>query len=130
MNDHPHNLAWFAKHRKEIYSFVRPLRISIEAKKRILLIVAEVKAGKKEIVECIKQDYPSLKAYYITSLNRKDVKNQQIELAQYDIETSPEPAEPGTPAVPDSPGLDTAPISSRIFDMSDSFTSLSISPPI
>ena len=87
MNDHPHNLAWFAKHRKEIYSFVRPLRISIEAKKRILLIVAEVKAGKKEIVECIKQDYPSLKAYYITSLNRKDVKNQQIELAQYDIET-------------------------------------------
>lgn len=80
-------MAWFSTERKEIFNFVRKLRLSIDAKKRLILVIAQVKAGKKEIVECIKLEYPGFKAYYITSLNRKDVKNQQDELAKYEIET-------------------------------------------
>ena len=87
MSDHPHTMSWFSKERKEIVSFVKKLKVSMEAKKRLLLVIAQVKAGKKEIVECIKLEYPDFKAYYITSLNRKDVKNQQEELAKYEIET-------------------------------------------
>lgn len=87
MSEHPHSIGWFSKERKEIFNFVRRLKISIEAKKRLLLVIAQVKAGKKEIVECIKLEYPDCKACYLTSLNRKDVKNQQVELARYGIET-------------------------------------------
>lgn len=87
MSEHPHNREWFISKRKEIHTFVSKIDESIENGKRIILAEAEVKAGKKEIVECIKTENPDIKGYYITSLNRKDVKNQKDELALYGIET-------------------------------------------
>jgi hypothetical protein len=84
---HPHNKVWFYRERKEIYNFVKNLKVSIAAKKRLLLLVAPVKAGKREITECIKNELPDYTGYYLTSLNRKDVKNQQEELEKYNIQT-------------------------------------------
>lgn len=85
--EHPRKPDYFQKDRKEIYHFVRKLRTSIANKKRLLLVIAEVKAGKREISEALKVEFPGKKGYYFTSLNRKDVQLQKAELEKYEIET-------------------------------------------
>jgi hypothetical protein len=79
--------GWFRQHRKEIYKFAEDVKKTEQSGKRIMLVVAPVKAGKKEITECVKLEYPDYKAYYLTSLSRKDVKQQQNTLSKYGIET-------------------------------------------
>ena len=85
--EHPHPKGWFSQNRKEICTFTNDVKRLIHVNKRIILVVAPVKAGKREITECVKLEYPDYAAYYLTSLARKDVKKQQVELSKYGIET-------------------------------------------
>jgi hypothetical protein len=86
---HPHSLLWFQNHRPEIHGFVaRELSELVAAGKRHVLVSAPVKSGKREIVEAIAQGFPlNTTHYFVTSLDRKDVKLQGVELATYGIRT-------------------------------------------
>lgn len=88
MENHPHSEHWFRINRPEIYTFCEAVIQHILNGYRHISIKAEVKVGKKEIVECLRilldSSYVLL---YATALNRKDVKNQQTELEKYKITT-------------------------------------------
>jgi len=90
---HPRTEAWFETNRPEIYDYCINYFIpAIINGKRFILTVADVKAGKREIVECcmviLNRMFPNkYKAYYLTSLNRKDVQAQKHELEKYGIDT-------------------------------------------
>lgn len=88
MEHHPHSAEWFRLHRPETYAFCQRIVQYIREGYRHISIKAPVKAGKREIVECLRvllgEDYSLL---YVTALNRKDVKNQRIELEKYKITT-------------------------------------------
>jgi len=85
---HPHPIAWFQAHRPEIHTFVsRDLATQVENGKRHINTKAPVKSGKREIVEYISRVFADMKHYFLTSLNRKDVKLQGVELSSYGIRT-------------------------------------------
>jgi hypothetical protein len=86
---HPHPLPWFNTWRTCIYNFVtRDLANLVAENKRHILVTAPVKSGKREIVEAISMVFPVNAAhYFVTSLDRKDVKLQSTELERYGIRT-------------------------------------------
>lgn len=84
---HPRSISWFERMRPEVVALVyQILQASLEGKRHIL-IKAQVKSGKKDIVECLSRLNRNGHVTYATALNRKDVKNQQEELVLYDIAT-------------------------------------------
>jgi len=86
---HPRPLHWFITWRTCIYNFVtRDLVNLVGENKRHVLVTAPVKSGKREIVEAISMAFPVNAAhYFVTSLDRKDVKLQATELERYGIRT-------------------------------------------
>jgi hypothetical protein len=85
---HPHPSTWFQANRPEIHNFVSvDLASQVRSGKRHINTKAPVKSGKREIVEDISQVFPSSSHYFLTSLNRKDVKLQAVELSTYGIRT-------------------------------------------
>ena len=85
---HPHPTAWFENNRREIHTFVSvDLATQINAGKRHINTKAPVKSGKREIVEAISRVFSTSASYFVTSLNRKDVKLQAVELDTYGIRT-------------------------------------------
>ena len=86
---HPHSLQWFADHRRCIYTFVMMMLVAlVNQGKRHILVTAPVKSGKREIVEAISCGFPTNTShYFVTSLDRKDVKLQAAELSRYGIRT-------------------------------------------
>jgi hypothetical protein len=86
---HPHPMPWFEANRREIYNFIATeLGELLAAGKRHILVYAPVKAGKRELAECISVSYRmNVTHYFVTSLNRKDVKTQKVELDRYGIRT-------------------------------------------
>lgn len=83
---HPHNLKWFEENRPEIHTFSSNIiSVMFDDGKRNILVRAPVKSGKREIVECIAKMVKH-KVVYITSFNRKDVKQQADEMESYGIE--------------------------------------------
>lgn len=88
MEHHPHSVDWFHSHRPEIYAFCEAIIQYIRDGYIHISVKAEVKVGKKEILECLRMLLDSTYIMlYTTSLNRKDVKNQQTELEKYSITT-------------------------------------------
>ena len=88
MARHPLPLTWFIQERETIHDFVtREVEAAIASGKRHLLAKAPVKAGKREIVECIAVAFRDSKVFYTTSLNRKDVARQKLELDMYGVST-------------------------------------------
>jgi hypothetical protein len=85
--EHPHSEEWFNRYRHEIFDFVGQVRHNVVEAKRNVLVEAPVKSGKREIVECLAASLPDYRVKYLTSLNRKDVKEQQEELEVYSIRT-------------------------------------------
>lgn len=83
---HPYTLAHFKEENNEVVEFVQNLRAQIDAGKRHILVKAPVKSGKRIMVEVIAVIL-GVPVRYITSLNRKDVKSQQAELAAYGVVT-------------------------------------------
>ena len=88
---HPHTAHWFSSNRSEIVAFGNDVILQIQAGKRHIAIKAPVKSGKREIVEYISARSKQLgmkhSMFYITALNRKDVKSQKEELEKYTINT-------------------------------------------
>jgi hypothetical protein len=86
---HPHSVPWFQTHRPEIYAFIGvSLAEQIAAGKRHVSVSAPVKSGKREQVEAAASIFSNnTRHYFITSLDRKDVKLQSIELSHYGIRT-------------------------------------------
>jgi hypothetical protein len=86
---HPHNEVWFRVKRPEIYHFCKDLIVpAIQNGSRHISIKAHVKCGKREIVECLQVILgSSYRLFYITALNRLDIKDQQEELREYGIST-------------------------------------------
>jgi len=85
---HPHPIGWFQSQRSHIHTFCNTVFREIQRGMNHILIKAQVKSGKKDIVECIAQlGAPQTKVFYVTALDRKDVKKQKEELASYGVET-------------------------------------------
>ena len=85
---HPHPIEWFQTNRPEIHSFVSgDLATCVANGKRHINTQAPVKSGKREIVEYISRVFSTTSHYFLTSLNRKDVKLQGVELSTYGIRT-------------------------------------------
>jgi len=84
---HPRPAGWFQENRAEICGFIADVRTAIEDHKRHVLVKAPVKSGKRELVEYMSVALSAYSVKYITSLNRKDVKNQKEELEMYGIST-------------------------------------------
>ena len=85
---HPHQIGWFQSMRSHIHTFCNEVVREIQRGMNHILIKAQVKSGKKDIVECISQlVVPQTKVFYATALDRKDVKKQKEELAMYGVET-------------------------------------------
>jgi len=85
---HPHVIGWFDVRRIEISNFCTGIVGKIREGINHLLVKAQVKSGKKDIVECLAVLVaPSTKVFYVTALNRKDVKKQVEELALYGVAT-------------------------------------------
>lgn len=82
----PFSIDHFESECPEIVAFVRELNEHVRAGKRHIGVKAPVKSGKKIIVEVI-AILLGVRVKYITSLNRKDVKSQQAELATYNVMT-------------------------------------------
>lgn len=83
---HPYTVAYFGEKFPEISQFVDGIMEQVVAGKRNIGVKADVKSGKRNMVEVIalKSGSP---VKYVTSLNRKDVKSQQTELKTYGVET-------------------------------------------
>lgn len=77
---------YFLNERSSIVNFIGVIDTHIAAGKRIIGIDAGVKCGKKEMAQCVSLFYPNAAHFYVTALNRKDVKKQQGELASYGIQ--------------------------------------------
>lgn len=84
--EHPMTLEQFSAMAPEIIALVTLILAHYKAGKRHILIRAPVKSGKRIMVEVIRLMF-NLPTKYITSLNRKDVKEQQEELQRYGIKT-------------------------------------------
>ncbi len=84
---HPRQTVWFEQMRPEVDALVQQITQAVDEGKRQILIKAQVKSGKKDIVECLSKRIHGERLTYATALNRKDVKKQQEELALYDITT-------------------------------------------
>jgi hypothetical protein len=83
---HPYTLAHFETEYPSIPAFIDRVAAQIAAGKRNIGAKAPVKSGKRNMVEvsAVKLAAP---VKYVTSLNRKDVKSQQAELASYGVVT-------------------------------------------
>ena len=85
--EHPRNLRYFELLREEIYDFVEDLAVNVRLRKRNILTKAPVKSGKKDIVEYISIRFAGYDVFYLTSLFRKDVVLQKVELEKYGVNT-------------------------------------------
>ena len=83
---HPRPPFWFQQMRPEVTALCKKIIQAVAEDKRHILIKAEVKSGKKDIVECCSK-LVNAPIIYATALNRKDVKKQKDELEMYDIVT-------------------------------------------
>jgi hypothetical protein len=84
---HPRSNEWFNQLRPEVVDLVGQITEAVTAGKRHILIKAQVKSGKKDIVESLSRSIGGEHLTYATALNRKDVKNQKEELELYNITT-------------------------------------------
>jgi len=84
--EHPWTLEQFKAEAPEIVTFVALILALYGQGKRHILIKAPVKSGKRIMVEVIRLLF-GLSTKYVTSLNRRDVKDQQAELERYGIKT-------------------------------------------
>lgn len=85
---HPHPIQWFQTCRPEVYEFCQELIIARDAGINHALAKAPVKSGKKDIVEGLASlQGLNTKVFYVTALNRKDVKRQVEELSRYTVST-------------------------------------------
>ena len=83
---HPYPMAYLEETFPEISIFVDDIMGQIAAGKRNIGVKADVKSGKRNMVEVIALK-SALSVKYVTSLNRKDVKSQQRELKCYGVDT-------------------------------------------
>lgn len=86
-------LAWYSVNRPEATKCAASLSEKVINNDQIILVEAEVKSGKrivKIITRLFLSDGPENKYsfLFITALNRKDTKEQQLELEQYGIQKS------------------------------------------
>ena len=85
---HPHPIQWFQTCRPEVYEFCTSLIAARDSGFNHVLVKAPVKSGKKDIVEgAAVLVSPITKVFYVTALNRKDVKRQVAELSLYNVST-------------------------------------------
>ena len=88
LTPHPHTPQWFQTCRPEVYDFCLELIEARDLGITHILVKAQVKSGKKDIVEGTSSFLgPTTKVFYITALNRKDVKKQVEELNLYNVST-------------------------------------------
>ncbi len=82
MKNRDEKLEYFKSQRKEQYDCALEITGAINNGHKLVCVDAPVKSGKREIKEVLSLMYAreNRKFYCITSLNRKDTKNQRIEL--------------------------------------------------
>ena len=81
---HPRPVEWFYERRGITTAFVKTIIAAADDGSTHIVINAPVKSGKKDIVEILRQ-LTNETVEYCTSLNRKDVKRQKLELNKYNI---------------------------------------------
>lgn len=88
LTPHPHPIQWFQVCRPEVNAFCEEFIAARDSGVNHVLVKAPVKSGKKDIVEgSAVLVGPSTKVFYVTALNRKDVKRQVAELKLYNVST-------------------------------------------
>ena len=77
---------YFHNQRSTIVTFVGDMSKQFHTGKRMIGVNAPVKCGKKEIAQCMALFFSDCAVFYVTALNRKDVKKQHGELEAYHID--------------------------------------------